>query len=210
MATETGKTRRTVLNLIKRRGSITVAALVEHLGISNVAVRKHLAALEAAGLVAFTTEQRQMGRPAQVYTLTDEAEELFPKNYDQLATLLLEQIIAMDGVEKADALFTARRTRFETALAEEVTHRPLRDRVAAVARLQDENGYLCDWTEEADGTFRIVEHNCAICKVAKTFPQACREELNLIKNLTGAEVTRSTHMASGDHACSYVIRERSE
>jgi predicted ArsR family transcriptional regulator len=208
MGTETGKTRRAILNLIKRRGTVTVADLVEHLAISDVAVRKHLTALEAAGLVTFTTEQRQMGRPAQVYSLTEEADELFPKNYDQLATTLLEQIIAIDGAEKADTLFAARRSQFEAVHSEEITAKPLRERVAAVAKIQDDNGYLCDWSEEPDGSFRIVEHNCAICKVAKTYPQACREELNLIRNLTGADVCRTTHMASGDHACSYVIREK--
>jgi len=207
VAKEQGKTRREILNVLKRQGGMTADALAAHLSITNVAVRRHLAVLEAAGVVAYQIEKRAKGRPAQIYTLTDESDDLFPKNYDRLAATLLEQVVAMDGIEKVQALFGARRRQLEAANADRVAGKTLRERVAAVAQLQDENGYLCNWTEDEDGSLRIVEHNCAICKIAKIYPQACSEEMAMIRSLTGADVTRVSHIAAGDTTCAYVVKE---
>ena len=59
-----------------------------------------------------------------------------------------------------------------------------------------------------DQGFVIRQHNCAICKVARRFPQACQKELEMFRNLLDADVERERHMAAGDSLCSYLIRPR--
>jgi predicted ArsR family transcriptional regulator len=74
--------------------------------------------------------------------------------------------------------------------------------------IQANNGYLASAAVDADGTVRLVEHNCAIYHVAAGAPAACAAELELFAEVLGAEVVREQHIASGDRCCSYRISER--
>jgi predicted ArsR family transcriptional regulator len=85
---------------------------------------------------------------------------------------------------------------------------PLSERVRALAVIQDELGYLADAVIDPDGTIRLREHNCAILDVARGQRSACDAELDLFREVLGADVVRETHIASGDRCCSYRIVER--
>ena len=64
-------TREQILELLQRSGSgLTADALAHKLGISAVAVRKHLAALERDNFVMTELERRPMGRPTYLYRPT--------------------------------------------------------------------------------------------------------------------------------------------
>ena len=85
---------------------------------------------------------------------------------------------------------------------------PLGERVAALAEVQDGLGYLCEARLGDDGTLVMREHNCAILQVARGTGAACDAELQLFREVLGADVVRETHIASGDRCCSYRISER--
>lgn len=201
-----------IVKLLRRHGTQTVEDLRRTLGVTAVAVRHHLDVLEAEGMLVSETEPRSAGagrgRPRRLYRLTDAADDLFPKNYSGLAQTILEHLEASSGAEGVDAVFRARRLRLEGELRGRLEGQDLSARVAAVAELQDRSGYMADWEAEPDGSYLLREHNCAVCKVARRFPQVCENELQLIRNLTGAEVTRERHIAAGDSVCSYRIRPR--
>ena len=74
-----------------------------------------------------------------------------------------------------------------------------------LAVIQDAHGYLADTILEPDGTIRLREHNCAIYHIAKGEPSACEAELDLFRDILGADVVRETHIASGDRCCTYRI-----
>src|SRR3954470_3128286 len=63
------------------RHHLTASELADVARTSANAVRVHLGALEAAGLVVFTVERRQVGKPSHVYSLTNAAESLLSKAY---------------------------------------------------------------------------------------------------------------------------------
>src|SRR6266704_408733 len=88
--------------------------------------------------------------------------------------------------------------------AYEATLTQLPERVALVARLMNEQGYMADW-QEAAGQFRLAEHNCAIRAVAERFPEVCAAEERFLRDVLGAAVERRTHIASGCNACEYAI-----
>src|SRR5690606_23963581 len=81
-----GSTRRKVLSTLKKSDGLTADQLAALLGITAMAVRKHLAALEQENLVETTVERRPVGRPAHVYRLSAAADEFFPKHYDVVIT----------------------------------------------------------------------------------------------------------------------------
>ncbi|GBC81976.1 hypothetical protein HRbin10_01094 [bacterium HR10] len=199
-------TRRQILDLLKRRGRATVEEMAAALNITPMGVRRHLLALENAALVRIEIERRPMGRPTYVYKLTEEAEALFPKGYHHLVLDLLECVAAREGMERVDELFERRKERWIATYAPRLEGKTLEERVAEVARIMSENGYMARWQKTERG-YVLTEHNCAIAHVARAYPQPCRTELAFFRELLGVEVTRVNHIASGGTCCSYVIHE---
>jgi predicted ArsR family transcriptional regulator len=46
--------------------------------------------------------------------------------------------------------------------------------------------------------------------VASGHPEACAAELQLFRDVLGADVTRETHIVAGDRCCSYRVTARAE
>jgi len=185
-----------------------VAQLREELGVSGVAVRRHLEALEHDGLVQQTTRSSGRGRPAYVYALTEVGHDLFPRNYHQLVAHLLEAAGTQFGADAVEELFAYRQRVLAELYRSRTEGRPLPELAEALAAIQDENGYMTDFTATGDGRYLVQEHNCAIARVAGSYPTACAHELELFRQLAGpgVEVDRVAHMQSGDPVCAYVLR----
>jgi predicted ArsR family transcriptional regulator len=201
-------TRRAVLDLLKRHGPQTVAQLGAALGLSGVAVRRHLEVLEHVGLVRQTTRPQGRGRPAYVYALTEMGHDLFPRNYHQLVAQLLEAAASELGPEAVERLFDHRQHELAELYAGRTEGRNLPELARALAAIQDDNGYMADCQQTADGRWLVSEHNCAIARVAGTWPTACTHELALFRQLAGpgVDVERVAHIQSGDPVCAYVLR----
>jgi DeoR family transcriptional regulator, suf operon transcriptional repressor len=206
-----GKTRSDILNALKRSDGLTVDLLASSLGITSMAVRKHLAVLEREELVTSSVTRRPVGRPARVYRLSEQSDDLFPKGYDSIAVEFLSDLVAMDGPDKVDVLFNRRAERTFDFLEQRISAATSFDeRVAALAEGMDELGYLAHWEQTGPGTYTVSQFNCAIQRIASTFPQACFYELETYRKLLNADVYRSCHMMAGDHMCCYVIEQRAE
>ncbi len=204
-----GTTRREILDALRRSAGLTADQLADALGVTAMAVRKHLAALQEEGLLAARVERRPVGRPVHIYTLTPHAQDRFPQHYQDLTTELLDDLRALDGGEKIRALFGRRAERTYTALAPALAGRPLPERLTALAGYLDEQGFLAGWEETPEGDFLLKEHNCAIYGVAQCTPEACACELDLFRRLfadAGVEVERESHLLNGDHLCCYRLR----
>jgi predicted ArsR family transcriptional regulator len=200
--------RQEIVRLLRARGGMTVEDLSRAMGISSVAIRQHLEVLAARDLVRAITERRPVGRPCRVYSLTEAADELFPQSYHGLALTILEHLWERDGEEKVEEVLDAHGARVAEQWAPRLAGKSLRERVATVARLQDQNGYQSEWEERPDGSFRLREYQCAICQVARRFPRVCDKERELFTRLLDADVSREEHVIAGDGHCTYVIRPR--
>jgi predicted ArsR family transcriptional regulator len=198
-----------ILRLLRREGELTVEELSRHMGISKVAVRQHLEILEADGLLSTRSERRPVGRPRRLYRLSEAADDLFPKSYSVLAEMILEHLQDSGGPARVAEFFESRRRRLEREVLPMLAGQGLEGRVRALAQFQDQAGYMAECEALPEGGFVIREHNCAICKVARRFPQACQKELEMFQSLLDADVERQQHMAAGDAMCSYLVRPRS-
>jgi DeoR family suf operon transcriptional repressor len=211
-------TRRAILNLIKRQGPLAVHDLAQALALTPAAIRMQLVRLEDDGLLARadssgadasgaddTGNGARRGRPAHTYLLTSAAEALYPKRYGDLTTELLGYLGGPDG-EQVDELFELRRRRRVDGALPRLARLSFDEQVAALAAILDEDGYLADAARQADGSWLITEHNCAILTVAHGFSQACSSELSFIRDaLPGATVERVAHLMDGAHVCAYRV-----
>ena len=197
-------TQRRVLEAVKRQGEATADELAATLEISSSAVRQHLSALRAAGLIEARRHAGQTGRPADRYHATVRTEPLFVTS-DDLSIELLE-LVDDEQPELVDRIFDRRRRRLVDDAQAQLADAPVAERVARVTELLDAQGYLCDWEQLADDHFRINLHSCAIWTVASRFRKACASELEFLQGvLPDAAVERVTHKTSGAHTCAYDI-----
>jgi predicted ArsR family transcriptional regulator len=204
--------KRDLLLRLRLDGPSSPDQLAERLGASRTGVLQQLRALESAQLVSRQTVRHGVGRPRHLYDVTPDAQDLFPTNYDALASGLLAAIEAVGGDDLVDQIFDARRRQLGSRVREHMAAHvaldaPLLDRVRELAVIQADQGYLAEAILEPDGTIRLREHNCAIFHVAQGSPAACRAELELFSDVLGADVVREQHIASGDRCCSYRITD---
>ncbi len=204
--------RREILLRLRQLGPTSPDQLAALLGASRTGVLQQLRALEVAQLVSRQTVRHGVGRPRHMYDVTPEAQELFPSNYDGLATGLIAAVHAMGGEQLIEDLFAARRrqlgARMQQRLADQLgPDATLGEAVRELAVFQDEQGYLCR-AEILDGVAWLREFNCAIHHVARETPAACAAELEMFREVLGATVVRESHIARGDRACSYRIEAK--
>jgi predicted ArsR family transcriptional regulator len=200
--------RRNVLYAVRRRGEATAEQVAESLGMTVSGARQHLSALVDIGLAEAAEAPEPTGRRGRrslVYAVTPTGDALFPKAYGELTNELLG-FLDDEAPETVNRLFARRRdARTANALAR-LDGLDLPQKVAELTQILDEDGYLAGWEAEADGTFLIVEHNCAIWAVASRYGQACNSEIEFIQAvLEPAHVERVSHMIDGAKRCAYRV-----
>lgn len=208
LTTQMPATRRRILIALKERGGMSADELAQTLGISAVAVRRHLTNLERDRLVDHEQVQRGMGRPSYIYRLTEAAHQVFPHNYDQLASYFLDAIQQLYGQEAVDRIFEHRTQELAESYRPQMNAQDLPRRLEQLTRLREAEGYMPAWEKQEDGTYVLRQYHCPILHVAEGCHEACAHELALFVDLLEAEVTRQNHQVAGDAECSYQIRPR--
>lgn len=197
-------TRQEILDILKRRGSASVDELARDLGLTSMCIRQHLSVLERDALVMSHEERQRLGRPRNIYALTERAEELFPRSYHLLLDWVLEEIEAMDGEDKIKQLVERLANRLYRQHAIEMNGKNLEEKVASLAGLLSNAGSLADWEKTADG-YLLHEHNCRYHRVALRHRQICRLELLFLGKLFGTEVEMSECLLDEGPRCTYKI-----
>ena len=90
-----------------RRASRTVEELAQALGLTDNAIRAHLASLERDGLVRQQGVRRGVRKPSYAYDLTPEADRLFPKPYAPVLGQLLDVLAERLEPAEVEALLRA-------------------------------------------------------------------------------------------------------
>jgi predicted ArsR family transcriptional regulator len=180
-------TRGQIVTLL-RRSRRTVEELARALGLTDNGIRAHLAVLERDGIVRQRGSVRRStggGKPAYVYGLTEEAEDLFPKAYEPALRGLLDVLSERLGSGQSEALLRSVGRR----LAEEHSTRAdgAHARLESAVEVLNELGGLAE-LEEHDGGFVIRGYSCPLAGVTPDHPEVCRMAETLITELAGVPV----------------------
>jgi predicted ArsR family transcriptional regulator len=202
------KTHEAVLLHLKRSGEMTVAELCEVLSITSMAVRRHLIGLQKEGLVDSKIVRQSRGRPTYRYGLTEKAASLFPSGFQTLAVDLLDVVHEQSGHKGVMELLARRNERQIETLLPRVANKSLPERVAEVARIFSENGYMTEWEALPDGNFLIFQRHCALHNLANQYRQLCVLEPQLIERLLGVKVVRQQYMLQNDPVCGYIVESQ--
>jgi predicted ArsR family transcriptional regulator len=206
---ETG--RRAVLSLVKREGPVSADILAESLGVTAMAVRQHLYALQQEGLVDHEAQARARGRPVKLWRTTDKANGHFADAHSALASDLIGQMRKVFGDSGLEKLLTLRTAAQEKIYGAEVGRkRTLRARVDALAKIREREGYMAEVRKDPKtGDLLLIENHCPVCAAARICTGLCREEVVLFQRVLGksVHVERLTHILAGAGRCTYRITE---
>ncbi|MCG3418314.1 helix-turn-helix transcriptional regulator [Oceanobacillus jordanicus] len=195
-----------ILDLLKREVRMTVGALSERLEITDMAVRKHLLAMEKDGLIVTEEIRQPMGRPVQSYTLSAKGELLFPKSYEGLSVEFLQDIQALYGSKSVEQLFQNREKRLTKEYTLRMQKKSHQERMQELQTIQNEKGYMADITKIDDNSYELIEYNCPIMAVAKEYKVACKCETSMFKNVLQTEnVNRTSCKTEGNDHCRFQI-----
>jgi predicted ArsR family transcriptional regulator len=210
-------TKTQILALLKRTGGSNVDEIASVLGLARMTVRQHLAMLERDDLVRAQEVRRPTGRPHFRYTLTDNGEETFPKHYDQLASMLIQEIASLDAseikgltpLEKQKLLLRRLADKMASQHITKVEGKPLPERVATVATILEQEGGFAEWRKRESG-YEIADYNCVYRRVAETEDQICYWHLQFLGRLLGHDVKSEGLISHGANCCRFVVQEEAQ
>ncbi|MFC1769464.1 helix-turn-helix transcriptional regulator [Nitrospirota bacterium] len=198
-------TRKKIIMLLKKTKHLTVAELSRETEITPMAVRQHLLTLEKRGIIRYESKKMGIGRPVFLYQLTEKAKEIFPKSYGSFVAEILDLIVSIDGRKKLDKLFRARKEIMkEEYLKAMGSAESLNEKVKALSSKLDSDGFMVEVVHE-DGVYELKQFNCLLSSVSEKFPESCKFELELYRDLLGKEVERTTCQSKGDICCTYKL-----
>jgi predicted ArsR family transcriptional regulator len=210
----TTSTRHSILDILKREGPQDAASLARRLGITPMAVGLQLSSLEEEKLVYSQPEPSnppRRGRPQQKWRLTEAASRIFPDAHAVLTVGLLSSLQEVYGEQGLRKLLEARTRQQVEEYRAAVPEGPLKDRVKALAKVRDREGYMTEVSPAPGGGFLLVENHCPICTAARACQGFCESEKRVFQELLGpdVQVTREEHILSGARRCAYSICARS-
>src|SRR5262245_28602726 len=134
-----GKTRRAIVKLLKTEGAMDSAQLAERLGLTAMAVRQHLYALQREKLVTAEERPVPLGRPAKHWKLTREADRLFPDAYAELSVALIDALGDAFGADGLSRVLASRCARQQADYASRIPQSAsLKEKLQKLARVRSE------------------------------------------------------------------------
>jgi predicted ArsR family transcriptional regulator len=203
--------------LLLRRGPHTVEELARELGLTDNAVRAHLAALERDGFARQAGLRRGVGagKPATVYEIDPGVEPLFSRAYAPVLLALLDELGSPfdRGTDASDLMHAVGRRLAATLHTELRPHLP---------RSGSPGGYLSERAQAAVnvlaalGGEATIEHapgletirGCGACPLGSAVsrhPGLCHAIESLLSEVAGAEV-RSVCEHGDRPRCGFELR----
>ncbi len=200
-------TRRRLLTLMRQR-PCTIDGLAGMLGLTDNAVRFHIAGLERDGSVerAGVRKPDGAGKPAFLYALTRETDISFSRAYAPVLVACLAEL--RDDMSSQALIKLLRRVGERLARSTLVSSGPLEARVGDASALLNQLGGLTT-VEEGPDSFRIVGLACPLGAAVAEEPCLCHAVESLLTQVVGTEVTEQCDR-SGRPRCCFAVRREAE
>lgn len=199
-------TRDQVLQYLLNHPRSTIQELADAVGINGISVRHHLSSLQAEELVAVEEERHGVGRPRQVYYLTEKGLERFPTNYLRLTTRLLDQLKSALPEPVVANLFAQMASDLAANYADQVETLSTEQRLDLVKSLLAQEGFTVEWEKQGE-QYQINEISCPYYHVGQTHPEVCTVDQTLISKVLEIPVEKIQCVLRGDTHCTYVISQ---
>jgi predicted ArsR family transcriptional regulator len=205
-------TRAQILALL-RRGAKTVEELARTIGVTDNAVRLHLAALERDGLARSLGVRREgtVGKPATLYGVPPEADAAFSRAYEPVLTTLLVSLAGRLGErELSNLLRDVGRQLASTTPSDAAS---LEQRVRAAAAVLDSLGgdtvieRVPASAPDEPGSWMLRGFACPLSRSVTECPPLCLAVEELVAGITGAKVQERCDRSASPR-CTFLVSLR--
>jgi predicted ArsR family transcriptional regulator len=200
-----------ILMQLKMRGPQTAQALAAQLDLTSMGVRRDLESALEKGLIGYEDSGGKVGRPVRRWGLSQAGQARYPDRHAELTVDLIGQVQMLFGPAAMERLIVTREQTSEALyrirLDEVGAGAPLDARVAALAAVRDEEGYMAEAQLQPDGSVLLIENHCPICAAARMCQDFCRSELDVFARVLGptVKVIRIEHQLHGARRCAYAV-----
>jgi predicted ArsR family transcriptional regulator len=190
--------------MLLRGTARTVHELARELQLTDNAIRAHLVGLERDGLVQLHDRRHDIGKPASTYTLTADAEALFPKAYAQILVLVLAQVLERHGAAELEQVLHAVGEQLARDQIGRVAGATLADRLQVAKQVWSEFGGLADVRCEGPRC-EIEELSCPFADMVRRFPEACQLAQAVLQVLLDTAVAYEHSMRGTEPRCLFQV-----
>jgi predicted ArsR family transcriptional regulator len=196
---------RELLDLIRRRGPLTVAEMVDSLGVTGTAIRNRLARLLGAGLVERRAERGGRGRPRHAYQVSVEAQKHLGQNYADLAVVLWEEMMStVEDRKLRRLLFTRVTDRLAEIYRGRVSGPEWEGRLVQLSLVLHDRGVEAEVTRDGGGAILVLrQHSCPYYELAEADRAICALERKMFEKVLGRGLRLSQCRLDGDRVCDF-------
>jgi predicted ArsR family transcriptional regulator len=195
-----------LLNLVKRRGEVSVDEAVDSLELAETTIRQHFDRLEEAGLLTRESRAQGRGRPTVFFALSAAARQLYPSRDTEMLHALLDFLSREGYHREIDAFFREFWNEKRHALRERleaIEPETFEEEMELLREFLDEQGFMPEIAIEEDGTVEIKEWNCPIQGSVQSTRLPCRLEAEFLEQVVGETLDRVEYIPDGHCACTY-------
>jgi predicted ArsR family transcriptional regulator len=202
MNTQTESSDRSMLDILRREGAVTISALVAEMGVTATAVRQRLQRLMNEGLIERKTERKGRGRPNHRYSLTEKGEHSAGNNFADMATVLWEEIKSVEDPNIRRGLLKRIADRFVSRYRNDISGETLGDRMKSLASLMGEREipFVVDESKSLPVLSALA---CPYPELAKTDRSVCTMEKLMLSEVLGSSVRLSECRLDGATCCTF-------
>jgi predicted ArsR family transcriptional regulator len=199
-------TDRSLLDLIRRHGPLTVSEMAGRFGVTPTAVRNRLTRLVGSGMVERQTEHGGRGRPRHTYQASVEAHKRLGQNYADLAVVLWDEMMrSVDDPRVRRALFSRITERLAEMYRSQVTGDEWEGRMVQLGSILNDRGIEAEVTRGDDGTMMPVlkQHSCPYYELAEVDRAVCAMERKMFEKVVGRGLRLSQCRLDGHRSCDF-------
>ena len=210
-------TRQTLLGILRKRKQATVDQLTRELGLAPATVRRHLDILMRDNYVTAAQKRRDIGRPHYVFSLTDQGEDLFPRNYIRLTNRIIDELVSLGpeetkgkgGVDLAGVIFEKMAEHVAQTYAGRISGTTLKERAQEVISLLANEGMFFELRKAKEG-YLLLGQGCPCPRIADAHSEVCVHDQRLLARLLDAEVQPAGVSQGEDErsCCAYLVKEK--
>ncbi|NIT60447.1 MAG: DeoR family transcriptional regulator [Aliifodinibius sp.] len=198
-----------IIDLIKRRGTLSIDEAVEEINLAKTTLREHFLQLERDGYVERDYVRSGPGRPSLQYQLTSKGNSLFPSSESKLIRNIINYLKSKGSEQLVEDFFEdfweqrleEARDRMEQSSAENPE-----TKVKILMQMLEEEGFMPEFEiDESDNSLTVKECNCPFSEVIKETRLPCKLEEMFYKKLFNEKAERTSYIAEGDYSCTYNI-----
>ncbi len=194
-----------IIRLIQHNGTVGIKELEASLGVTTGAVRHQLGHLLAEGLIAKQSVHGGVGRPKDVYHLTEKGQKLFPRDYDEFLISLLEEILTLYGKEGLHSLLNSVGMSMARKYLGQITGEGISDRLSQLIVLLNQKGMLAELNQIGEElTFKVF--SCPYHELVQDHREICEMEQEMMTRVLNADVELSECMMDGSECCDFSVK----